>query len=208
MGDDLDEGVPPIGVAVDKLLRNEAGFGRYDVSRYVNQALQGEGVRLIAEHREGPGPDHDADRAEFGLAVRRVQRSGKVLLEPMTCKAVVDLDHDGHISRTLDIDVVEVFGQNPDYDPAAVARLAAAPPPPPSRVDFSRGTPEGSPGPRTRTRTPQVTTPRERALVAEQQASREPRPIRQALLEEVARLRRERTADEPRQIDDDNHQLG
>lgn len=67
--------------------------------------------------------EYDAGRLEVANAVMLARQSRKVLLEPSTCQLVVDLDHDGRMSTYMDVDVPELFGANPDYDPAAGARL-------------------------------------------------------------------------------------
>lgn len=177
-------------------IRNDAKQSPEAVSREVNRALQDEAGDLIlgqqsaqdeldywhgevdrgagkaaqeqaAEVARSMGSRYDAGRADLGEAVRLAQRSGRVLLDPTTCKWVVELDHDGVMSKAMDVDVQTMFTPNPAYKglPQATAETRRAS----VRADVSL-TPE--PG---RARAPQ--------------ASREPTPIREALHEAIAEIR-------------------
>lgn len=145
--------------------------------------------------------DYDRGRLAVANAVRLAQKSRKVLLEPATCKMVVDFDHDGSMSRWMDVDVPEMFGVNPDYDPAAGIRLQEMNAN--SQVDFSR--PVADVRPQAEGRRPQQQQrSAQRSGQGAQRRSGEPTPIRAALLEEIAKMRERQgfqPGDDPHQFD-------
>lgn len=140
--------------------------------------------------------EYDRGRMTVAKAVRLAQGSRRVLLEPATCRMVVDFDHDGSMSRWMGVDVPEMFGANPDYDPAAGTRLqemAAN-----SQVDFSRPVEAQPQGQASRDRQAGRDDP------ALQRRPSEPTPIRAALLEEIAKMRERQgfqPGDDPHQFD-------
>lgn len=197
----LREGeVATIGAVVDGFLRNDAGFSRDDVSRFVNSALQNEAGDLwrnrgfaldVAESFEGFGTEdakckaqiareqsdeqYDGGRSSLGDAVREAQRSGKVALDQETCDWVVKLDHDGLMSEAMDVDVKAMFGRNPGFDPTAAARakaMAEAPAPQAQRPDFSREA-----GPRHAVGSPTRAAQPTRANLRRERASRQAEPV-------------------------------
>lgn len=212
--DDTGGSQAPVIEAVQGFLDNGSRLGRYDLSRYVNRVIQKEGAEIIEDHRrseqlvsfwesEASAPtgahpeakemaeelrsdmdeEYDSGRVGVAQAVRLAQKSGKVLLEPMTCKIVVDFDHDGAMSRWMDVDVPEMFGVNPDHDPAAAGRLqdmAAN-----RGVDFSRGV-ESSAEQVARTEPATKQSQKQRGV-----STKEPTPLRAALLEEMSKLKAE-----------------
>jgi len=196
-----------IQAVVRGYIRNDAGWSRDAVSKAVNTALQDEAGDLIMNQRlaqdeldywqaeadagsrtapdkalevsRAMGSRYDAGRDDLGEAVREAQRSGRVLLDPTTCKYVVDLDHDGRMTEAMDVDVQTMFSPNPAYRglPQATAetRKAAA------RPDVSLDAPEAARrrAPRQPSRQPQPVST----------ATREPVPIGQALVEVIEELK-------------------
>lgn len=158
---------PSIDSVVDGFLKNEDGFSREEVARYINEALQAEADDLWQQRVDGVqtavGWQAVADRAaldldpvraveseqkrdemmkavsgryarartDFGDAIYKLQRTKKVLLSPETCEWVLKLDHDGLLSRSIGVDVEEMFGASADAP--AVSRGKK-----PRMVDFSR----------------------------------------------------------------------
>lgn len=64
-------------------------------------------------------------RTDFAAAVTIALHSGRVPLGPRTCRWVVRLDHDGHLSASLGFDAGRVFGS--DDDDYGVGSVAAYP---------------------------------------------------------------------------------
>lgn len=192
-------------------IRNDAGWSRNAVSKAVNMALQDEAGDLImnqslaqdeldywqAEADAGSrtasdkalevsrdmGSRYDAGRDDLGEAVREAQRSGRVLLDPTTCKYVVDLDHDGRMTEAMGVDVQTMFSPNPAYrglpQVTAETRKAAA------RPDVSLEAPEGE-----RQRAPrQPSRQPSKQPQPVSTATREPVPIGQALAEVIEELK-------------------
>lgn len=145
---------PTIKAVVDSFMRNESGFSRAEVNKYVNRAIANEAADLYKRGSEGEklldhwdavideadkkgsipslymrqrrrvynalSVEYDAGRVALAKTIRDVQRSGKVFFEPQTCRAIVDLDYDDLMSETMEVNVAEFFGINPDYDPLAL----------------------------------------------------------------------------------------
>lgn len=200
---DIDDDRARLVEVVEGLLANRSRLGPYDVGRSINRAILNDGAELVANHRrmgdlvaqwevEASAPtgmhedpqeqvdqlrsemdgEYDRGRMEIAEAVRAARASRKVLLEPDTCKLVVDLDHDGKMSGYLRLNVPEVFGLNPDYDPQAAVRLREMTVN--SGVDFSRA----------------VDQERQHSgRQLNQTMTRQPTPIREALNEEITKLR-------------------
>lgn len=196
-----------IQAVVRGYIRNDAGWGRESVSKVVNMALQDEAGDLIMNQRlaqdeldywqaeadagsrtapdkalevsRAMGSRYDAGRDDLGEAVREAQRSGRVLLDPTTCRYVVDLDHDGRMTESMGMDVQTMFSPNPVYrglpQVTAETRKAA------SRPDVSLDAPEVARqrAPRQPSRQPQPVSTATRGLV----------PIGQALAEVVEELK-------------------
>lgn len=219
----------PLTEAVNSFLANRANFGSYDLGRYVNRAIQNEGAELMSNRRrmselvtyweqEASAPtgmhpdaqdqadelrsemdgDYEGGRLDIASAVQSARKSRKVLLEPDTCKLVVDLDYDGAMSRYMDLDVKEVFGLNPDYDPQAAIRLQEMAVN--AEVDFSRNVDQGQR--QKGTRLPMLAPQQQRQ--GQSAPSKEPTPLRKALLEEIANLRERQgfqPGEDPYQLD-------
>jgi hypothetical protein len=163
-----------IDSVVEGFLKNEDGFSREDVARYINEALQNEAddlwqrrvdgvqtavgwqavaeravhdldpVRAVeAEHKrdemmEAVSGRYARARTQLGEAIYKLQRTKKVLLSPETCEWVLKLDHDGLLSRSIGVDVEEMFGASADVMPPVRREKK------PRTVDFSREAASGA----------------------------------------------------------------
>lgn len=195
---------------VEGFMRNDAGFTREEVQRYVNRALQNEAGDLYVKRQQGeelldywegeaakPSPpplarkqaqlvrsqladEYDGGRDDFAEAVASARGSRKVILDPTTCEWVIRLDHDGRMSEAMGVNVPELFGVNPAHDPEARALLQRG-----GSVDYSREAAQ-----RVRSASGKAYGPSVGREVPEagRDTSREPTPIRKALHEVIAEL--------------------
>src|SRR5699024_1964529 len=121
---------------VDGFLRNEAGFTRDEVNRYVNRALQNEAQALTqlnqwseeladsaSEQAKALSEEYDEGRRGLAETMSTLRSEKKVLIAAETGDALVQLDHDGQMSQNIGVDVSSYYGS--DHS-AAVNSLEAA----------------------------------------------------------------------------------
>lgn len=153
-----------ISDAVDMALRNEA-MGLLNNRRNADDAIEqwehaidaareqeNEARAAECEQRrddavELASQEYEDGRADFAEALTAARRSGKVLMDLETCRAVVELDHDGRLSVLTETDVPSLYGVNPQYAPvSARSHISLRPeraasvgqPSASATVDFSR----------------------------------------------------------------------
>lgn len=110
--------------------------------RHVEQGTGGfedigaaEAERSLTVMRAEDSAYYNRARTDFGEAVLMARRSGEVSLSPETHKCVTRLDHDGHLTGTMGVDVEAVFGATPDFATSTASPETTSPHP---LVDFSR----------------------------------------------------------------------
>lgn len=186
-------GVYAMGRSVNRAIQNEGAeiivqhrrmsalVGHWETEASAPTGIYEDAQGQADDLRSEMDGEYDRGRLELAEAVKVARASRKVLLEPETCKLVVDLDHDKRMSQYLGLDVEEVFGVNPNYDPRAAVRLREMAVN--SQVDFSRRVEEN--------RSKQATTPQpgpDRGRGHDR--NRDPVALKQALAEEIIKLRR------------------
>lgn len=196
---------PALVDTVEHLVSHRAEYGPQVVSKLANRAIRNDGAQLVLDRRrqmrlvdqweaEASAPtgmdnaqhmaEHlrsEADQAwdaglqQFAEGVRAAQTSRRILLEPDTCKLVVDMDLEGRLSQYMGVDVSETFGLRRTGDQGVTFEQLKQVPAN-AKVDFSLPVAAAEPVQRVRIDT------------LERQRS-EPTPIRKALLEEIAAMR-------------------
>lgn len=122
-----------ISDAVDMALRNEAmdvlnnrrnaddvieqwGHAIDAAHEQENEARAAECEQRRDEAIELASQEYEDGRAGLAEALTTARRSGKVLMDLETCRAVVELDHDGRLSVLTETDVPALYGVNPHYN--------------------------------------------------------------------------------------------
>ena len=156
-----------IGVVTDAYIRNDLGLTPVEVDKYVNSALQNTagdlhrkqqfgqemldywreasakaGMSTFADRRikamqQDLAREYDGGRDELADAVMAVRSSHEVPLTPTTCNWIIEMDHDGRMSRAMGVDVPELFADNPAYRADFKARSSERARASRSDIDFS-----------------------------------------------------------------------